>query len=66
VVEVVPVLVALLRLPLEEELPLLLMPRRKRRRKRRSVLRHSVFWSGELMEGLQEESDDDMGFGLFD
>jgi hypothetical protein len=51
---------------LPAEVPLLKHPRRKRRQKRRFVLFPAILWIFGLMIPLQEESDDDMGFGLFD
>jgi hypothetical protein len=57
-------LVAPLRLLLAKLPPRL--RRKRRRRKKRSVVRHSVLRIRELTPGMQEESDDDMGFGLFD
>jgi len=51
-----------------EQLPLLRRPKRKRRRKRRFA-HTSQFMNPHLISSLskmQEESDDDMGFGLFD
>jgi hypothetical protein len=51
-------------LPLEVRLPW--KRRWKRRRKKRFVLWHGMCFYGLLVLFFQEESDDDMGFGLFD
>jgi hypothetical protein len=64
-------LVALLRLllrqPVVEHLPpLSRRRRRKRRRRRRLVPLLCMSWNENQTLRSQEESDDDMGFGLFD
>lgn len=59
-------------LPLHQVLVLLLEvtpPRQRRRRRRRQRVCHArlTIWSGSLISCTEkEESDDDMGFGLFD
>jgi hypothetical protein len=43
-------------------------PRRKRRRKRVRIAPHQKIWNIDLLTNstAKEESDEDMGFGLFD